>query len=190
MWLLQRGCSIQTLDRLFGSTTVGGVLLTNSTLGIPRTRMTYVLITALLCLWTLSPLASQAVLRMISIQPDTETRYLDRNYMNISDWGSLPGIGTDGSLQIIAPNTLINAALIAPLSTKDGPQDLWNNVKIPLLSGLQGNETDDGMARCTTRRLRNILLVDRSTNRDAHHRRTRYFTDLRQHVSHIVVLGP
>lgn len=144
MWLLQRGCSIETLDRLFGSTTVGGVVLTNSALGIPRAFITYALITALLCLWTVSPLASQAVLRIMSIRPDVATRQMNRAYMNITDWGALPGAGSDGTQMVIAPNTVMNAALIAPMSTKDLPRDLWGNVKIPLLSSLQGDMTDDG----------------------------------------------
>lgn len=144
MWLLQRGCSVVTLDRLFGSTTVGGTLLTNSTLGIPQTLVAYVLITALLCLWTLSPLASQALLRIISFQPDVRMQTLDRTYMNISDWGGLQGAGSDGSTTVIAPNTLMNAALIAPQSTKDLPRDMWGNVKIPLLSALEDTETQEG----------------------------------------------
>lgn len=143
LWLLQRGSSILTLDRLLGSTTVGGALVTNSTLGIPRKFITYVLITALLCLWTLSPLASQALLRIMSFQPEVRTRTLDRTYLNISQWPALTGAGSDGSQNVIAPNTLMNAALIAPQSIKDMPRDMWGSIKIPLLSALEGIETHE-----------------------------------------------
>lgn len=86
----------------------------------------------------LSPLASQALLRIVSFQPDVGVRTLERTYLNISDWPSLPGAGSGGSTTVIAPNTLLNAALIAPLSTKDMPRDMWGNVKIPLLSTIEG----------------------------------------------------
>lgn len=63
--------------------------------------------------------------------------------MNISEWGALEGAGSDGSAMVIAPNTLMNAALIAPQSIKDMPRDMWGNIKIPLLSALEGTETHE-----------------------------------------------
>lgn len=119
-------------------------MLTNSTLGVPREFNTHVLVTALLCLWTLSPLASQAVLRIMSTQAHVVPRNVSRAYMNISDWGALQGEGSDGSEFVIAPNTVLNAALIAPQSSKDSPRDLWGNVKIPLLSANTSTESHDG----------------------------------------------
>lgn len=104
--------------------------------------MTYLMIIVLFCLWTLSPLASQAVLRIMSIQPETETRYMNRTYMNVSDWGALQGAGSDGSELVVAADTLINAALIAPMSTKNQSRDLWGNVKLPLLNAQETNTTN------------------------------------------------
>lgn len=80
----------------------------------------------------------------MSFQPNVGLRTLDRTHLNISDWAGLRGGGSDGSTFVVAPNTLMNAALIAPQTTKDMPRDMWGNVKIPLLSTLQGNDTHEG----------------------------------------------
>jgi hypothetical protein len=107
--------------------------------------------TGLVVLWLLSPLGSQAVLRISSIVPDTTSTNQTLPYLNVSNWNNLPGDGSDGQLFLIAPNTLLNAALISPIASKNAVQDLWGHVKVPLLSRMPSNSTDpDGWHQVST----------------------------------------
>ena len=116
--------------------------------------MTFLTI-ATLMLWSLSPLGSQGVLRILSIRPDDTTTSVDLPFANLDNWAGLPGAGSDGQLFLVAPNTILNAALISPMGIKNGVDDMWGHVKVPLLDNVMANSTQvDGW-----------FPIDQSTNR-------------------------
>lgn len=143
LWLLERGSTIGFLDRLLGSMTVSGTLVTNLVTRIPTSFMTTVFVVILIILWSLSPLGSQAVLRIVRFESHMIVSQLERHYLNTTRWQSLPGAGSTSQLDLIPANALLNAAVISSLSSKAIPQDLWGNVRIPRLEDLNTSKADN-----------------------------------------------
>ncbi|KAK4231900.1 hypothetical protein QBC38DRAFT_525679 [Podospora fimiseda] len=111
MYRVEHGERIGTLDRLLGSTTLMGTLITASTMwsfSIP----TFVLP----ILWTLSPLGIQ---------------YLSSN----NSW-NIPGEAIDRDSFITAPNAMFLSTLVSPRSSTNQPMDMWGNVKIPSIEAI------------------------------------------------------
>ncbi|KAF3040303.1 hypothetical protein E8E12_006936 [Didymella heteroderae] len=98
----------------------------------------------LLFLWALSPLGGQASLRLMqrTDRPSFESNKL--RYLTTGPAGPAFGIMTEGfqRRKYAEAGSLYNAALLAPLATKIGPQDIWGNVKIPSIDAL--NESASG----------------------------------------------
>jgi hypothetical protein len=98
----------------------------------------------LLFLWALSPLGGQASLRLMkrddmASYSSTKLRYLSTGpgavAMGLSSTFLDNGKFSDAS-------ALFSAALLAPLATKNGPQDAWGNVKIPSIAALGSSKVD------------------------------------------------
>lgn len=114
---LEKGTSLGILEQLMGSRTMGAVIATHFNL-----RIMNPLAVALLCTWILSPLGSQAFLRILHSIPKSshtsvvapETIYTAKN------WDPT--------------NVTFLAALFSDQLTLDGPMDIFGNVKIPFLT--------------------------------------------------------
>lgn len=67
-------------------------------------------------------------------------------YMTTGPGGAAFSYATEGynRRKYAQAGSLYNAALLAPLSTKTGPQDLWGNMKIPSLTSLNTSANHDG----------------------------------------------
>ncbi|KAJ4340059.1 hypothetical protein N0V87_002679 [Didymella glomerata] len=119
-----------TLELLMASQSVWGTVESQ----LLMQRLTLVGVN-LLFLWALSPLGGQASLRLMqrTDQPSFESNKL--RYLTTGPAGPAFGITTEGFLRrkYAEAGSLYNAALLAPLATKVGPQDIWGNVKIPSL---------------------------------------------------------
>jgi hypothetical protein len=125
---IERGTTLGFLERLVGSQTVGGTILTQFRLW-PLSFLAF----GLVLLWLLSPLGSQAILRTLSttltsINSTTNITYISTRQASYSgtsqfydEW--FPGFAG-----------LFGASLLAPQPVKVGSSDLWRNVKIPILS--------------------------------------------------------
>lgn len=98
--------------------------------------------TALIVLWLLSPLGSQAVLRIASIVPSYQVEPSTIPYFNMTFIGGLSQGGSDSMFTTATAKALLNAALASPISAKNQMQDLWGYVKIPRLSRMPVNGTD------------------------------------------------
>ena len=142
--ILERGGKIGLLDQLVGSSSVSSALVAqiaagrNGALGVHLTGL------GLVFLWLLSPLGSQAVLQISSRVTDNTSRNQRLLFANTEIWDKLPGLGTHGQLTLIAPNTLLNSALIGPLDSKDAQRDTWGHVKIPNYDRIAPNDDQDG----------------------------------------------
>jgi hypothetical protein len=135
---LERGSTLQKLEQLMGSRTFSGAIGTQLQLRSFNTLGLLIIV-----LFLLSPIGSQGFLRFIS--PSTSSR---------SSLATIPYFTTDSQSQLADSDisswsaTAFNildsiyvAAVLAPLSIKASPLDLWSNIKIPFLSSLPSTNT-------------------------------------------------
>jgi hypothetical protein len=144
IWLLERGTRIGFVDLLFKTSSVSSALLSGLTAGFRGQLRLHTAGIGLTLCWLLSPVGSQAVLRVARIAA-LETRDTQQlPYLNVSHWDNLVGSGSSGQLALVTPNTLLNAALISPISSKRASQDTWGHVKIPSYGRMPAEEDSDG----------------------------------------------
>ncbi|KAK8122630.1 hypothetical protein PG984_011300 [Apiospora sp. TS-2023a] len=126
-WRLERGANIGTLDLLVGSTSLSSAVLTHLTL-----RLFTIISPALILIWVLSPVGSQAALRVVAISNSTTTTAHEYTYMtqnsSFADHQS-----ADVGTQLAVVQGLIQASILAPASVKASPRDLWGNIKTPMV---------------------------------------------------------
>ena len=124
-WKLERGAALGLLERLMGSRTVGGTLATQF-----RLHSLSLVAIALIFLWLLSPLGSQAVLRILSTGTTPMTSPANITYVNTRQ----PNYSGDPLFQntwFSGFASLFSATLVASPQIKNGSMDVWGNVKIP-----------------------------------------------------------
>jgi len=132
-WKVQTQASVSLLEQLMGSQTISGAFLTQ--IQLPAFNLLALLIMAL---WSLSPLGSQASYRVIRVS-------IAYNVTNttITSLPAFPGgglllddgssFGSEGSSYITTPFiACVSSARL--LSTQN--QDLWNNLRLPLIEQL------------------------------------------------------
>jgi len=120
-----------------GSRTVFGVVC------IPfRLRTLHLCVPFLFILWSLSPLGSQASLRVVSSGPLRTNTTLEVSYLNASS-----PFKADGASGMASFQTPINAAfvgaLVSPAASKSNSQDAYGNLKIPFLEDLAAHSDGD-----------------------------------------------
>lgn len=119
-----------------------------------------VVASVLVLLWALSPLGGQASLRLMYKTNLTTTYEQDLRYMDSGVLGNIYAneafinnndVGTDGQGVPLTMPALYQAAVVQNLEYKQGPRDLWGNVKIPRLDKLDTSLADaDGWINFTT----------------------------------------
>jgi len=130
----------------------------------------------LLFLWTMSPLGGQASLRLMSKSTYTIATFSPLRYLSTGPgsaaWAISSGtyVETDGSLTQV--EALYAAALLGSEQVKNGPQDIWGNVKIPYLEFGGGSKDRWTILNLTQRRpedyvsLIGIPVIGRPVDRD------------------------
>jgi hypothetical protein len=134
-WRLERGVDVASIEYLLGSRTVFGTLATPF-----RLRIVHFALPMLIILWTLSPLGSQGSLRVVSSGAVSSNATATVYYLSsISPWWmGASDTSTFGS----TVNAIFASALIAPQSSKDAPQDVYGNLKVPLLEHIREKSSD------------------------------------------------
>ena len=128
-----------------GSRTFGNAIGTHA-----RLRFFNLLGLGLLALWVMSPIGSQAFLRLLSPKLATGASQTSLPYFDTDSESVLANSSTTsppGPAQLQATTTFTSmyvSAVLGPSNTKNGSMDLWGNVKIPYQSSLE--ETADGWA--------------------------------------------
>jgi hypothetical protein len=137
LWRLEKGERIGILDILASSTS-----LTNTVTSQLQLRSFSMLGTALLVVWSLSPIGGQASVRIMTI---------GSNQIHESLWymvnnGSLVEYSSEGMERrgTSSAGVVFVAALIGSPATRGSPLDLWGNVKIPRIEGYEGVALMDG----------------------------------------------
>jgi hypothetical protein len=138
-WKLERGAALGLLEQLMGSRTVGGTIATQF-----RLYSLSLVAIGLISLWLLSPLGSQAVLRILSTTTKPITSTGNVTYVNTRQ-PSFSGYTEFYDSWFSGFATSFSASLLASPDVKNGSMDLWNNVKIPYFSSLSNiPEDSDG----------------------------------------------
>ncbi|EPE33299.1 hypothetical protein GLAREA_06311 [Glarea lozoyensis ATCC 20868] len=133
---LEQGTTLGLLERLIGSRTVFSTIETQLRFGVFS-----FLSLGLVGLWLLSPFGSQASLRMLSTALVSQEQNSNVTFFNT--WQpTFAGKTEFESGWFASFATLFSAAILAPVVVKTGTQDLWGNVKIPLLSSLSNLSPD------------------------------------------------
>ncbi|GIZ44669.1 hypothetical protein CKM354_000786000 [Cercospora kikuchii] len=135
LWRLERGETLGTLDMLAGSTTVGGALSTQIMLRTPSIAGV-----ALLIIWLMSPLGSQASLRVKGHGSREFVESREVSYATLNQTFVQWQTDDRGNADSVAKG-LFNAALLGPRVVKTASVDTWNNVKIPALERLDEGES-------------------------------------------------
>ena len=131
-WRLEHGVSVALVEYLVGSRTVFGTISTPV-----RLRVLHYALPLLLTLWVLSPLGGQASLRTVSLVPLYTNTSIVVTYLESLSPNRilLPGSAM-GLMYGTAINSVFTGALFAPAFVRKASQDLYGNLKIPLLQNL------------------------------------------------------
>ncbi|KAF8855680.1 hypothetical protein BDZ45DRAFT_746277 [Acephala macrosclerotiorum] len=135
-WKAEHGTNIGFLERLLGSRTVGGTIIT--AMGLRSVTIGSIV---LVLLWLLSPLGSQAVLRTLSTSNGTVALTANTTYINARQQSYAGQAEFNNWSNGLA--SVLSASLLAPNEIKTGSMDTWGNVKIPLFSSLSNISQDD-----------------------------------------------
>ncbi|KAK1445377.1 hypothetical protein CCUS01_12545 [Colletotrichum cuscutae] len=128
-WRLQRGERIGTLDSLFGSTTLTGTITT-----IIDLKRIGGLGGLLVVIWSLSPLAGQAALRVLTPRAEEISFLTTLPYLNNTVVGFPSRYMAAGMAgQRIPINALVLGSLGATDEVKNSSTDTWGNIKIPMI---------------------------------------------------------
>lgn len=129
--MLERGARLGDLDLMAGSNTVGSTIFTVFAL-----RTVNMLAIALLIIWSLSPIGSQASLRVVTTRSSVESRPVSVKYLSLNQTYGAFEAGSKQSVEAVITG-LFNSALLGHQQTRDSPRDLWDWVKVPMMEGLE-----------------------------------------------------
>ncbi|KAH7163332.1 hypothetical protein B0J13DRAFT_538381 [Dactylonectria estremocensis] len=132
---LENGASLGTLEQLMGSRTLGASFATHFQLRLFNWHGLLLLST-----WSLSPIGGQSLLRCLNIEPGS-FRQTGFYFDTLNPVGVNTGLFFD--------NAAYSTALVSPQSIREGPMDLWGNVKIPFLDSLLDPD-DEGWRKLNT----------------------------------------
>ncbi|KAJ5121272.1 uncharacterized protein N7515_009233 [Penicillium bovifimosum] len=134
-WRIQtpQGATIGLVEQCLGSQTITGAFLTQI-----RLRAVNLMALFTVLLWCLSPLGSQASLRVISIvtsHPGTAVQLTTLDTFTPYQYGFSQGLSE--AMTIVANPMIASISAASLLSTRN--QDLWSNVRFPIIEHLKGD---------------------------------------------------
>jgi hypothetical protein len=135
---LEKGSQVGTIDRLLGSMTIVQTFLTQI-----QMRSWSLLGLLILAIWSLSPLGSQASLRIIgsTVQPTDTNRQIQYVDTRANPYqGSGDVMGTAGTSE--QANAIFTAVILGRPSNSSASIDTWGNVKIPWIERMDRSTAD------------------------------------------------
>ena len=127
-WRIQKGTTIGFVEQLLGSHTISGAFLTQANLRAYNVIGLFIVI-----IWCLSPLGSQASLRVVSVEHS-----YSRSAVTLTALNAFTQYGLGDNTEIAGP---IAAALFSATLLRDRNQDLWGNIRLPSIERLTRNES-------------------------------------------------
>lgn len=135
-----------------GSQTVGRALITNVRLW----TVSFVTL-GLMFLWFLSPIGSQSILRIMSVDRTSLTTNSNITYMSTR---SSTSAGTQAMFGWWSGFVgLFGASLLAPETVKNSTTDIWSNVKVPFYSSLSNLQEDNLGWRAVSEASSNLTII-------------------------------
>lgn len=118
-----------------------------------KLRTFHIFVPVLILIWAFSPTGGQSALRIVTSEPSNTTnimtfRYLDTSISELSDPHSLGGV-----------NAAFTAALMSPPASKNGAEDVFGNLQIPMLESIPSTNIIDADGWQDTSGLDNITHV-------------------------------
>ncbi|VTT82059.1 unnamed protein product [Fusarium fujikuroi] len=123
-WELQKGSTIGHVETLSGSTTLIGAIITQIQL-----RNLNLVAISLVVLWALSPVGGQASLRVL--RQGTRVTKTNHQFYALDPMSSWEA-GSSNHYPMLT-HTLFASSLIASRKLYNKPQDIWGNLRIPMV---------------------------------------------------------
>lgn len=141
-WKLERGATVGHIQHLLGSRSLVSAVVTPMRLGTAS-----LLVPLLIMVWAMNPLGGQLSLRVVSKETNVTTIETPFLFVDPSLSWDNRAVGVDegvptASLDRVIEN-VFTTSLLSPNSSKNGTQDIFGNIQIPLLEYLMLNETTD-----------------------------------------------
>ncbi|OQE10439.1 hypothetical protein PENVUL_c004G09470 [Penicillium vulpinum] len=136
-WRIQTtaGATIGLVEQCLGSQTITGAILTQI-----RLRAVNFLAIFTVVLWCLSPLGSQASLRVISIVPSYPGNPIELTTLDtFTPYQYGYGQGVTEAVTAVANPMIASLSAASLLATRN--QDLWGNIRFPVIENLEKNNT-------------------------------------------------
>ncbi|KAL8289155.1 hypothetical protein RB597_000981 [Gaeumannomyces tritici] len=127
-WRLERRATVETIEQLHGSRTVTSAIITQIKL-----QSFNLLAIGIVLLWALSPVGSQAALRIAAIVPVVKNVGFNLTYLDVRNQFDPFDVGTSRSL---ATGLFTSSILV---SQSDEGWDAWGNMKVPMIESLEGD---------------------------------------------------
>ena len=141
-WKLERGATVGHIQHLLGSRSLVSAVVTPVRLGTAT-----FLVPLLIMVWAMNPLGGQLSLRVVSKETNVTTVETPFLYVNPTQSWDNRAVGVDEGVSTASLDRVIEnvftTSLLSPNSSKNGTQDLFGNIQIPLLEYLALNETPD-----------------------------------------------
>jgi hypothetical protein len=137
-WKLERGATVGHIQHLLGSRSLVSSVVTPVRLGTAS-----LLVPLLVMIWAMNPLGGQLSLRVVSKETnitDIETPFLYVDPSFAFDVRAVPIVDPNPAYDRVIDN-VFSLSLMSPNSSKNGTQDLFGNVQIPLIEHLMLNKT-------------------------------------------------
>ena len=128
---LEHGTSVLSVEYLLSSRTVFSALITPLIL-----RPFHSLAPALIVLWALSPLGGQASLRVITTELSATLGHVNISYLGYASPLSNGGVGSASAGTLGPINAAFTSLLASSPEAKLSSQDLFGNIKVPMLESL------------------------------------------------------
>ncbi|GAB7326477.1 hypothetical protein MBLNU13_g10475t1 [Cladosporium sp. NU13] len=141
-WKLERGATVGHIQHLLGSRSLVSAVVTPMRLGTAS-----LLVPLLIMVWAMNPLGGQLSLRVVSKETNVTTIETPFLFVNPSLSWDNRAVGVDEGVPTASFDRVIEnvftTSLLSPNSSKNGTQDIFGNIQIPLLEYLMLNETTD-----------------------------------------------
>ncbi|GAW14092.1 hypothetical protein ANO14919_034860 [Xylariales sp. No.14919] len=135
-WDLQRGTTIGRVEQFLGSNTIVGSIVTQFEL---RTYGPIAL--SIIALWALSPLGSQATLRIAYVETRAVESQHEITLMN-HDSAYLVGEGLSGTQSVLS-KSLFSSSLVSTKVRSGLTQDTWGGLRIPMIEAFDNHSSGD-----------------------------------------------
>lgn len=139
-WRLTHGARVEFLEQMLGSSSVISTLTTQYKLRAFGPVASPVA-AALVAIWALSPVGSQAVLRFLETGSRSSSSHVSVYYINSNSSGLSSVFLAPQNPSPDSITRVYQASLLAPNSTHNGPRDPWGNVKIPQMEKFRPNSS-------------------------------------------------